>query len=202
VIVPLTEDTSTVARSRRHAGKAFLRRDFERATPGTLEALAPPEPTGLCAIWRYDKSQMVNEVQTVVEELGGESTFGHPVHTEDELQDAIREGFPQSVVEELMRSADLTLRQLAAALDLPVRSLQRHRREGRLARHESDRLYRLARTVALAKRYIGDPEQAIRWLKRPNRVLGARVPIDLLDTEAGARRVEDLLGRIAYGGVS
>src|SRR5947209_1418058 len=145
---------------------------------------------------------MRNEVQTVVEELGGKSSFGQSLRTEDDLRLAIRKGFPHSVIDEIMRGANLTLTELAAALDLSARSLQRHRREGRLASYESDRIYRLARIVALAKQYLGDPEIAVRWLKRPNRALAGKIPIELIDTEIGARSVERVLGRIAYGGVS
>ncbi len=101
-----------------------------------------------------------------------------------------------------MRSAGLTLKELATTLDLSPRSLQRRRHQGRLARHESDRLYRLARIIALAKHYIGDEETASRWLKRPNRALGGSTPLGLIDTELGAREVEKILGRIAYGGAS
>jgi len=73
---------------------------------------------------------------------------------------------------------------------------------GRLAPHESDRLYRLARIVALAGEFLGDHERAVRWLKRPNRALGGIAPIAAIDTEPGARQVENILGRIAYGGIS
>ena len=52
------------------------------------------------------------------------------------------------------------------------------------------------------KLHIGDEDAATRWLKRPNRALGGRVPLELIDTEPGARAVENVLGRIAYGGVS
>jgi putative toxin-antitoxin system antitoxin component (TIGR02293 family) len=54
----------------------------------------------------------------------------------------------------------------------------------------------------LAKHYLGDDDAAIHWLKRPNRALGGLIPLDCLDTEPGARMVENVLGRIAYGGVS
>ena len=128
--------------------------------------------------------------------------LGRALRTENDLRLAIREGFPQSVVEEVMRSAGLTLRELATTLDLSPRSLQRRRQQGRLARYESDRLYRLAHIIALAKRYIGGEKTAGRWLKRPNRALGGNVPLSLIDTELGARGVENVLGRIAYGGVS
>jgi putative toxin-antitoxin system antitoxin component (TIGR02293 family) len=145
---------------------------------------------------------VVNELHAVVEELGGEPALGRSLRTEIDLQAAIREGFPQAVVEEVMHAANLTLKELAASLDLSARSLQRRRREGRLARYESDRLYRLARIMALAKHYLGDDEKATRWLRRPNRALGGGTPLELIDTELGARTVENVLGRIAYGGVS
>jgi putative toxin-antitoxin system antitoxin component (TIGR02293 family) len=145
---------------------------------------------------------MVNELQAVVEELGGKPVFGRVIQSQADLQAAIREGFPQRVVDEVMRAAGITLKELAAALDLSARSLQRRRREGRLATHESDRLYRLARIIGLAKHYLGDGETASRWLKRPNRALGGSTPLEMIDTEPGARAVENVLGRIAHGGVS
>lgn len=145
---------------------------------------------------------MVNEVHAVAEELGGKPVLGRSLHTESDLQEAIREGFPQSAVEAVRGSARLTLGELAAVIGLSPRTLQRRRVKGRLVHYQSDRLYRLARIVALAKHYLGDEEIAIRWLKRPNRALGGVPPIQAMDTEVGARNVESVLGRIAYGGVS
>jgi len=145
---------------------------------------------------------MAATLRGVVKELGGERALGRPLSSERDMREAIREGFRPSVVEELMRASGLTLKELAGALDLSARSLQRRRRSGRLAPYESDRLYRLARIVAIASEYLGDHERALRWLKRPNRALGDVAPVAAIDTELGARQVEDLLGRIAYGGIS
>src|SRR5215475_7207004 len=145
---------------------------------------------------------MVNELQAVVAGLGGEQVLGRRLSNDHDLREAIREGFRPAVVEQLMRASGLTLKELATALDLSPRSLQRRRRSGRLARYESDRLYRLARIVALADQFLGDHEKAIRWLKRPNHTLGGISPLGALDTELGARQVENILGRIAYGGIS
>jgi putative toxin-antitoxin system antitoxin component (TIGR02293 family) len=145
---------------------------------------------------------MVNELRAVVKELGGRSVLGRNLGTQRELCEAIREGFPPAVVEELMQACGLTLKELAESLDLSPRSLQRRRRSGRLARFESDRLYRLARIVALAQQSLGDRASAARWLKRSNRALGGTAPISAMDTELGARQVENVLGRIAYGGIS
>jgi putative toxin-antitoxin system antitoxin component (TIGR02293 family) len=145
---------------------------------------------------------MTNELQAVVQGLGGKGVLGRALSSEREMRDAIKEGFPPRVVEQLMRASGLTLKELATALDLSPRSLQRRRRTGRLARYESDRLYRLARIVALANEFLGDHERAVHWLKRPNRALGGISPVAALDTELGARQVENILGRLAYGGIS
>ena len=145
---------------------------------------------------------MVNELRAVVSELGGERALGRALSSDGDLREAIREGFPPAVVENLMRASGLTLKEVAGALDLSPRSLQRRRRSGKLARFESDRLYRLARTMAIASDYLGDAERARHWLKRPNRALGGLAPLAAIDTELGARQVENLLGRIAYGGIS
>ena len=145
---------------------------------------------------------MANELRAVIAGLGGKQALGRSLSSEQDVREAIREGFPPAVVQELMSISGLTLKELAGALDLSTRSLQRRRRSGRLARYESDRLYRLARILALADEFLGDHERAIRWLKRPNRALGGIAPVSALDTELGARQVENILGRIAYGGVS
>jgi putative toxin-antitoxin system antitoxin component (TIGR02293 family) len=145
---------------------------------------------------------MAGELQAVVRELGGQQTFGRALATDQDLRDAIREGFPYTVIEGLMSASGLTLKELADSLDLSLRSLQRRRRSRRLARFESDRLYRLARIVAIAHQNLGDRARASRWLKRPNRALGGLTPVASLDTELGARQVENVLGHIAFGGIS
>jgi len=145
---------------------------------------------------------MVNEFQAVIAELGGESTLRRKVRTDVELHAAIRAGFPPPVVQKVMRAGQFTLKELARSLDVSPRSLQRRRYTGRLASHESERLYRLARIVMLAKHYIGDADIAAQWLKEPNRALGGQIPLELVDTEPGSRSVEQVLGRIAYGGIS
>jgi putative toxin-antitoxin system antitoxin component (TIGR02293 family) len=144
---------------------------------------------------------MVNELAAVVDELGGEAGVGRAVRTSEDLSAAIREGFPHEAVAALT-STGLSLQEIASSLDLSLRSLQRRKSQGRLARYESDRLYRLARLVSLAANFLGDHRTAIDWLKKPNHALGGVAPLAIIDTELGARQVENVLGRIGYGGVS
>jgi putative toxin-antitoxin system antitoxin component (TIGR02293 family) len=60
-------------------------------------------------------------------------------------------------------------------------------------------LARLARLLVRAEEALGDREKAHRWLSTPNRALGGRRPLTLLDNDAGALAVERVLGRIEHG---
>ena len=53
----------------------------------------------------------------------------------------------------------------------------------------------MARVYANAVEMIGDEERAVQWLCTPNRVLEGERPLDRLDTDVGAREVEDIVGR-------
>ena len=84
-------------------------------------------------------------------------------------------------------------------LRLPERTLARRKTERRLRPDESDRLMRIGRIATLAEVTLGTREKAASWLKRNNRALANHTPLERLDTDLGAREVEDLLLRIAAG---
>jgi len=52
------------------------------------------------------------------------------------------------------------------------------------------------RVMRIAERVFGDPAQARHWLNRPSVQLGGRAPLEVLGSEDGARRVEELLAQI------
>ncbi len=116
-----------------------------------------------------------------------------------EVRAQVRQGLEYALLEALMELFDLEREDLSRALDIPLRTLARRKNEKRLPPAESDRLARLARIAALATDTLGSEEKAARWLKAPNRALGAETPLGLLDTDAGSREVENLLGRIEHG---
>jgi hypothetical protein len=62
---------------------------------------------------------VVSEIQSVIKELGGEPALaGRSLRSRADLQAAIREEFPQPVVQEVMHGAGITLSELASSLDL------------------------------------------------------------------------------------
>ena len=114
------------------------------------------------------------------------------------LVDAVREGLPVRVVDEVLGTGRLTAAELDR-LALPRKTLAHRRALGRLSAEQSDRLVRVLRVVREAEETFANPEKAHRWLRRPTSALADHAPLDLLDTDVGARRVETLLGRIAHG---
>jgi putative toxin-antitoxin system antitoxin component (TIGR02293 family) len=116
----------------------------------------------------------------------------------EELVATVREGIPTAAVDRLIDEGRLTPVELDR-LAVPRKTLAHRRTIGRLSPEQSDRLVRVLRIVAEAEATFGSREKAHRWLRRPTTALGGEAPLDLLDTDPGARRVETLLGRIAYG---
>jgi putative toxin-antitoxin system antitoxin component (TIGR02293 family) len=116
-----------------------------------------------------------------------------------ELIRQIQKGLRFSELETLQNSIDLPFEQLAAKLSISRSTLQRRKAAGRLSPDESDKVVRYSRLLQQAADYFGDIEKARAWLKHPQYGLGGAVPLDYARTEAGAREVENLLGRMEYG---
>jgi putative toxin-antitoxin system antitoxin component (TIGR02293 family) len=116
-----------------------------------------------------------------------------------ELIRQIQKGLRFSELETLQNSLHMPFEQLAAKLAISRSTLQRRKAAGRLSPDESDKVIRYSRLVRQAADLFGDIEKARAWLKHPQYGLGGAVPLDYARTEAGAREVENLLGRIKYG---
>lgn len=114
------------------------------------------------------------------------------------LVSAVRQGLAVQQVDDLLASGRLSAAELDR-LALPRKTLNHRRGLGRLSPEQSDRLVRILRTISRTEDTFGSAEKAHRWLRLPTAALAGHPPLDLLDTEVGARQVETLLGRIAHG---
>ena len=119
--------------------------------------------------------------------------------TYEDLKEWIRQGLPFASLERVMERFGFSREEISWALNLPPRTLARRKQEQRLHRDESDRLFRLVRIAAQAAEVLGGDQKASRWLHSPNRALGGKPPLELLDTDLGSRQVEEVLGRIEHG---
>ena len=112
----------------------------------------------------------------------------------------IKSGLAFSSVEKLERALHANRKEMASVLSIPISTLTRRKKEGRLQTDESGRVVRLAQLKDAAVAMMqGDDEAAISWLRTPLDILCGESPLQHAGTELGARDVEDLIGRIRYG---
>jgi putative toxin-antitoxin system antitoxin component (TIGR02293 family) len=139
-------------------------------------------------------------VSAIAELLGGRIALGKDIETTAELVELTREGLPADILNTMAGELAIQKVVVAKMLGISERTLSRRiAANALLTAEESDRMVRLARVLALAQETLGDMEKAGRWLQTSNRALEGDRPFDRLDTDAGVRSVEQVLGRIAYG---
>lgn len=137
---------------------------------------------------------------TIVALWGGSHTLGRRnIQSESDLIPLLRQGLPFAALEYAMEAFALSRDEVAAVLNLPIRTFARRKKEQRLAADESDRLYRLTRVMAHAEQVFHDRIKAAEWFHRPNRALNGAIPLQLLDNEIGVTQVDDVLGRLEHG---
>jgi putative toxin-antitoxin system antitoxin component (TIGR02293 family) len=130
--------------------------------------------------------------------LGGPKVFG-PAFKAADFVTAVRQGLPFAALEALTSALQLDLHAIGSALGIAPRTLARRKHEKQLSPLESDRLYRIAFVLSLAASTLGEVDKARTWLHRSNRALGGTTPLSMLDTEIGARKVEQTLLQMTHG---
>jgi len=116
------------------------------------------------------------------------------------LLDHVRKGLPYSAFVRFQRNTNLSMKALSELTQISSRTLTRRREAGKLDPVESDRLLRASRVFGRAlELFEGDDESARDWLTSEQPALGGLVPLELAESEVGAKEVENLIGRLEYG---
>lgn len=137
-------------------------------------------------------------IEEVVRKLGGQPVLGRLVRSQADLALAVRGRLPLQALRGLAQ-AGISEQEIERFV-IPQRT-RRHRadRQQPLTVDESDRAVRLLRIQTLAEDTFGDHGKASRWLRRPLAMLDGETPLDVAGTEAGARVIETMLAKIAWG---
>ena len=137
-------------------------------------------------------------VEEVVRKLGGPAVLGSLVRSQADLALAVQNRLPLTALKGLSK-AGLSEQEIERFV-IPQRT-RRHRAEKnqRLTVDEFDRAVRLVRVQTLAEEAFGDNDKANLWLRRPLTELRGESPLMIAQTEAGARVIETILGKIAWG---
>jgi putative toxin-antitoxin system antitoxin component (TIGR02293 family) len=117
-----------------------------------------------------------------------------------ELVERVKAGLPFKAMVRFQERTGLSAAAVADLIQVPLRTLNRRKTEGRFTPDESDRLLRAARIFGLAlDLFEGRDQEARQWLERSQPALGGATPLSLAATEVGGREVEELIGRLEHG---
>jgi putative toxin-antitoxin system antitoxin component (TIGR02293 family) len=130
--------------------------------------------------------------------LGGPAVLGGQVRSQTDLALAVRRRLPLAALKGLAQ-AGLSEQEIERFV-IPSRT-RRHRQEKNqpLTVEESDRAVRLVRIQTLAEETFADTVKANTWLRRPLAALAGEAPIEIAQTESGARVIETILAKITWG---
>jgi putative toxin-antitoxin system antitoxin component (TIGR02293 family) len=169
--------------------KPFKKSSKPKKATGSASKLVPAKAGSVLRKWYYAEKRGAT----------------HPAETLSGaliIADKVAEGFPTEAVDEVIDSG-MVEPDVVYELVVPRRTLADRKHKAKpLSSGQSDRLSRILRIYARAEEAIGDLSRASRWLHKENRALAGKRPIDLLGSDAGARAVEKVLGRIEHGVIS
>jgi len=120
-----------------------------------------------------------------------------------EADAAIRDGLSVDLAAHLQTLFDLSNAEAAQLIGRSRSTYTRYRNQGaKLGPAEAERVVRYVRLVALGAETFGGQDAAVEWMQEPNRLLGGQPPLEMAETDPGARVVQDLLLGIQHGHVA
>ncbi len=120
---------------------------------------------------------------------------------ESAARELVRKGLPARVIDRLAVAFGASAEEILTLIGLSRATGYRQKARGAagLRAVHSDRAFRLARVMTLARSVLEDDQNAREWFRDPNRALQGERPIDLLDTETGTEQVVRVLNQLERG---
>jgi putative toxin-antitoxin system antitoxin component (TIGR02293 family) len=137
-------------------------------------------------------------LKEVARKLGGIAVLGTEVRSQADLAMIVRRRLPLAALRGVFL-AGLSDQEIGDFVIPPRTRRHRAQKAQPLSVEESDRVVRLVRIQSLAEDAFEDIEKANLWLRRSLAELGGETPLVVAQTEAGARVIETILGKIAWG---
>jgi putative toxin-antitoxin system antitoxin component (TIGR02293 family) len=128
------------------------------------------------------------------------SVLALPARPLTEQIHALERGLPSSALAEIATVLGLPKARIIEGLKLVVRTItEREKKHERFSSMESERLYRVVRVRALAREIFSTDAAVADWMSGADRSLGNRTPLEMLATDLGAQKVENLLRAMMHG---
>lgn len=135
--------------------------------------------------------------------LGGDQVLQRGLKNTLDVHELLLSGLPWGALDHLSRHLVFLGKDglLEPAIGISPRTFQRHKvaPDKRLSSEQSGRVWKFVEILARATAIFGSQRDAENWLQRNAIGLEQRRPIDLLQTPAGVKLVEEHLTRMEYG---
>lgn len=107
---------------------------------------------------------------------------------------------PFHIVKELTADFDISVKDLAGVLDITPKTFSRWKNaRNAMSEQQADRMVILKSIFDLGRKVLGSDENVKKWMREPIFSLEGQIPLQLLKTESGRRRIESVLHQIEYG---
>jgi putative toxin-antitoxin system antitoxin component (TIGR02293 family) len=111
----------------------------------------------------------------------------------------LRAGITKKDLESLKQKTELSYDELARALCVTRATLINKKGKEKFNPSLSERIISLADIYSYGYEVFEDKERFNQWMTRPNKALGGRTPMELIDNLYGREEVRNIIGRIDYG---
>jgi len=113
---------------------------------------------------------------------------------------AIERGFPSYSLEQIANQLGVSKQSIISGLKLVKRTISaREKAKKPFTMEESERLMRVVRVQRLAREVFTTDEAVAEWLHTPDRSLGMKAPLNMLTTDIGTAKVENLAKAMIHG---
>lgn len=139
------------------------------------------------------------ELSGVTKVLGGEKVLRKKIQSRMDLIELSNKGVTKNALTHLAKFLSFTMSQMAAVLPVTERTIQRYAPKKHFNRVVSEQILQIAEVAAKGAEVFEDRDKFLAWMDHPNRALGDKTPLSLLNSRFGAEMVLDELGRIEHG---
>jgi len=113
---------------------------------------------------------------------------------------AIERGFPSKSLDQIATMLGLSKQRIIGSLRFAQRTVSQREKTGRrFTLEESERMLRVLRAHRIVREVFATDEAVAQWLNAPDRGLGGKSPLDMLATDVGAAKVENLARAMIHG---
>src|SRR5258705_4404708 len=122
----------------------------------------------------------------------------HYISASDKIS-IIKEGVSKNDLIEIKAESGLDYETLSKILSISRATLHNKKARQKFDQATSERILLLADIVGYGQSVFEDKDRFNKWLKKPNKALGEKTPVELMETIHDIQEVKKEIGRIEYG---